>query len=388
MKLKTILIYLAFSLAITHVSYGQVTFGPSVPVVSALPATCTAVGSSSSSSSVQYQGTFYYCSATNTWTAYGSGGGGGTPAGSSGDYQINNGGSFGAGALAQSAGRLTATPTAQSSGVASFFRVITPADTTQTASTESIGAQFGGNTSAATVTRQWATGALTTQRENLFIAPTYAFSGASTLTSAVNLEAASPIAGTNATLTNSYAARFVASSAAHVPLVAKGAASQSGNLFEAQNSSGTAVALITAGGQIATKSNFVSELGGYFGVNSASSPGSATIALQGGGNATVGIASTFQYGWASTTNALSGAIDTGLARAAAGVIRLTNGSTGQGILALGTSTTAPTLQSGSGSPEGAITAIVGSVYLRTDGGANTTLYVKESGSGNTGWIAK
>lgn len=44
--------------------------------------------------------------------------------------------------------------------------------------------------------------------------------------------------------------------------------------------------------------------------------------------------------------------------------------------------------SGSGSPEGAVTAPVGSLYTRTDGGANTTLYVKESGTGNTGWAAK
>ena len=43
---------------------------------------------------------------------------------------------------------------------------------------------------------------------------------------------------------------------------------------------------------------------------------------------------------------------------------------------------------GSGSPESAVTAPVGSIYLRTDGGAATTLYVKESGSGNTGWAAK
>lgn len=44
--------------------------------------------------------------------------------------------------------------------------------------------------------------------------------------------------------------------------------------------------------------------------------------------------------------------------------------------------------SGSGSPESVVTAPVGSLYTRTDGGANTTLYVKESGAGNTGWIAK
>jgi hypothetical protein len=46
------------------------------------------------------------------------------------------------------------------------------------------------------------------------------------------------------------------------------------------------------------------------------------------------------------------------------------------------------LHTGTGSPEGALGATVGHLYLRSDGGANTTLYVKESGSGNTGWIAK
>lgn len=43
---------------------------------------------------------------------------------------------------------------------------------------------------------------------------------------------------------------------------------------------------------------------------------------------------------------------------------------------------------GTGSPETAVTASVGALFLRTDGGASTTLYVKESGTGNTGWVAK
>jgi len=45
-------------------------------------------------------------------------------------------------------------------------------------------------------------------------------------------------------------------------------------------------------------------------------------------------------------------------------------------------------RTGTGSPEGVVTAPVGSLYTRTDGGAGTTLYVKESGTGNTGWVAK
>lgn len=44
--------------------------------------------------------------------------------------------------------------------------------------------------------------------------------------------------------------------------------------------------------------------------------------------------------------------------------------------------------SGAGSPEGVVTGAIGSLYTRTDGGAGTTLYIKESGSGNTGWVAK
>lgn len=44
--------------------------------------------------------------------------------------------------------------------------------------------------------------------------------------------------------------------------------------------------------------------------------------------------------------------------------------------------------SGPGTPEGAVTAPVGSLYSRTDGGAGTSLYVKQSGSGNTGWVGK
>lgn len=44
--------------------------------------------------------------------------------------------------------------------------------------------------------------------------------------------------------------------------------------------------------------------------------------------------------------------------------------------------------SDTGDPNGAAHAPIGSLYLRTDGGASTTLYVKTSGTGNTGWTAK
>ena len=44
--------------------------------------------------------------------------------------------------------------------------------------------------------------------------------------------------------------------------------------------------------------------------------------------------------------------------------------------------------SGAGTPEGARIAGVGSVWYRNDGGSNTALYIKESGTSSTGWVAK
>ncbi len=45
------------------------------------------------------------------------------------------------------------------------------------------------------------------------------------------------------------------------------------------------------------------------------------------------------------------------------------------------------LITGNGAPEGTITAPVGSVFLRGDGGVSSSVYIKEAGSGNTGWTA-
>ena len=48
----------------------------------------------------------------------------------------------------------------------------------------------------------------------------------------------------------------------------------------------------------------------------------------------------------------------------------------------------PDISAGNGNPEGVVTSVAGGLYLRLDGGAQSTLYVKESGTGNTGWVAK
>jgi hypothetical protein len=80
------------------------------------------------------------------------------------------------------------------------LKVIGPADTTKTAGTERYDVYFNLNR-----TVQWATGALTTQRAVYIEAPTYAFVGASTITTAATVSiAGAPIAGANATITNAY----------------------------------------------------------------------------------------------------------------------------------------------------------------------------------------
>jgi hypothetical protein len=56
-----------------------------------------------------------------------------------------------------------------------------------------------------------------------------------------------------------------------------------------------------------------------------------------------------------------------------------------GVLTIGNIT----ITSGSGSPEGAVTANPGSLFSDDNGGAGVTLYVKESGvATDTGWVAK
>lgn len=151
---------------------------------------------------------------------------------------------------------LSSAITARTSGSPThFFRLVTPADTNLTLSVESVGAQIGGDTSAATVTRNWATGALGTQREHLFVHPTYSFAGASTITNAATVAITDcPTAGSNATITNCYSlwtqkGTVRADSAANsgVDLIQWSKSSSATNTVAnlatvAQNSNGTAAA--------------------------------------------------------------------------------------------------------------------------------------------------
>lgn len=71
-----------------------------------------------------------------------------------------------------------------------------------------------------------------------------------------------------------------------------------------------------------------------------------------------------------------------LGPASSGVVQITAGAKWR------FATTNVVMASGTNTPEGALSAPVGSIYMRDNGGAVTTLYVKESGTGNTGWVAK
>ena len=93
------------------------------------------------------------------------------------------------------------TPTARTSGVLPYWKLTIPTDTGLTAATEAPGFQ------TVTATRTWATtGTVATQRENLFVAPTYASASASqTFTKAATLAVSNaPQAGSNAIITNPY----------------------------------------------------------------------------------------------------------------------------------------------------------------------------------------
>ncbi len=97
-------------------------------------------------------------------------------------------------------GGISLTQVAGSTGVLQALAIDNANHTSQTASTEVQ------NIASDAYTRTWATGAITTQREIFFGRPTYAFAGASVITDAATMYIENaPAAGTNATITNSYA---------------------------------------------------------------------------------------------------------------------------------------------------------------------------------------
>lgn len=103
--------------------------------------------------------------------------------------------------LAEFGMRVTWNMTSNSFGYTPF-NYIKNAVTGGTASTALPGWNYTGGST------QWATGNITTQSENVWGATTYSFVGASTITNAYGNVFNAPIAGTNCTITNNYAAQF------------------------------------------------------------------------------------------------------------------------------------------------------------------------------------
>lgn len=96
-------------------------------------------------------------------------------------------------------GGISMTMGAGATGTRSALTITNAAHTTQTTATEII------NINSTAYTRSWSTGAIATQREVFFGVPTYAFVGASTITTAANLVVGgAPVAGSNATITTAY----------------------------------------------------------------------------------------------------------------------------------------------------------------------------------------
>ncbi|MEK9152550.1 MAG: hypothetical protein AAB692_04235, partial [Patescibacteria group bacterium] len=115
------------------------------------------------------------------------------------DLYIQNGGNVGIG-TASPTGNLAVTQTATATGALKGIVYTGAVNTNQTLSTEIP------SLTLTTAGRQWATGALTIQREVLITQPTYSFVGASTITDAATIGiAGAPIKSTNASITNTHA---------------------------------------------------------------------------------------------------------------------------------------------------------------------------------------
>lgn len=137
-----------------------------------------------------------FAEATNGTALLGAGG-------ANGDVRFNTGGYAIANERMRisSNGSITFTPGVSTTGSPTALTVTGAAHTTLTLSTEATDVNFN---LARTV--QFATGALTTQRAFRIQAPTYGFVGASTITTASTLcVSGPPAAGTNATITRSFA---------------------------------------------------------------------------------------------------------------------------------------------------------------------------------------
>lgn len=230
-----------------------------------------------------------------------------------------------AGSSSDANGTLVLATSVRSSGVLPYLNIRTPADTAQTVDTEFPGIVFGGNSSFATVTRTGADGTTyALQREYIFVAPTYAFAGATTITKAATLHVTNPpIAGSNATLTARYA------------MLVTGAASAGLPAFRVEAGSGTSSTTINDNGTVV--------------IDSDSGTGTTPLSIKYNGGAVVismsylGVVTGTSYVSNASTGGLNFAGDAGIFRVSAGVVEINNNSSGSlGLLLAGRVVTAKT----------------------------------------------
>ena len=144
-------------------------------------------------------------------------------------------------------GYLTISPTASTGNQNPSILITAPAHTALTALTEANDINFNLNR-----TVQFTNGNITTQRAFRIQSPTYAFTSASTITNAATVQIDSaPVAGTNATLTNSYALRVLSGTANGNGIVVQGPTGGLGKLQLWQTDDGsTDVVTILANGAV------------------------------------------------------------------------------------------------------------------------------------------
>jgi hypothetical protein len=169
------------------------------------------------------------------------------------------------------------TPAATTTSRSICFAIVGAANTGATAGTEVPDVNWSLDR-----TVQWNTGALALQRAVIVGAQTIAFVGASTVTNAITLDVATPAAGTNATLTNSWAIRALGA----------------GGVVSQQASTQDAVQIL---GRAGGTSNFVAS------ITTAALTGSRIITLpDAAGTVPLGTGAAGQMTYWSSANALTG----------------------------------------------------------------------------------
>lgn len=218
---------------------------------------------------------------------------------------------------------------AQTAGTGTQISALTvtgAAHTALTASTENIGVNL--NMSA---TKQFATGALTTQREVVIQGPTYSAVLSSTITTAATLDiTGAPIPGTNVTITNPIALRVSSGQAAATGLEVLGVASQSRVLvhIDASQSGFNANSFqITSpyGVRFRVDGNGYTYVESITSANGFVDSSSFVFGLSAGLNGlTLGSTRTVRWGAANYDNTM----DVGLARDGVGVLKVNDGTAG------------------------------------------------------------